>query len=79
MDKEQKYKVHKIIYTDSRGKRTNAFVAEESSKIALELLEDSLINFGYTPKNLEKMIPLVKTTEFFANKTWIKFREITSK
>ena len=67
------YNVYKIIYTDIRGKRANAFIAEESSEEALDVLEETLINFNYSNKDIEKMIPIVKITGETSLTDWIKF------
>lgn len=70
---ESKYKVHKVVYTDSRGRRVIAFVSEESGIKARRLLEDTLINFGYTPKNIENLIPVSKVISYSSSKSWIEF------
>ncbi len=68
------YKVHIIAYTDLNGNRTRAEVSEESTAKALLNLEEALFNFGYSEKNIENMLPIIKTTENLDSKTYIKFR-----
>lgn len=70
---ESKYKVHHVIYTDCRGKRARAFVAEESGEKALKLLEETLTNFGYSPKNIENLLPVAKVISYTSLKSWIEF------
>lgn len=71
---KEAYQVHEIVYTSMAGKRVKVHVAEESSQKALAMLEESLMNFGYTPKNIDNMFPISKITEYKSSKTWIDFR-----
>lgn len=71
---ENIYKVHIIAYTDLNGNRTRAEVSEESTAKALLNLEEALVNLGYSEKNIENMLPIIKTTENLDSKIYIKFR-----
>lgn len=73
-NKKVEYNVYMLVYTDILGKRSKAFVAEESSQKALEALEESLINLGYSKKNIEKLLPLAKITNNKSDRTYIDFK-----
>lgn len=69
-----RYKVYIIAYTDLNGNRTRAEVSEESTAKALLNLEEALVHLGYSGKNIENMLPIIKTTENLDSKIYIKFR-----
>lgn len=70
---KEKYGIYLIAYTDLRGKRTRAEVAEESNAKAFLYLEEALMNLGYEERNIENMTPLIKNTGKTSYKTYIKF------
>jgi len=74
MENQLKYKIHDIAYTEIGGKRAKENVSAESSEEALALLEEALLNFNYSHKDLENLIPLVKITRDTSNKTWVNFQ-----
>jgi hypothetical protein len=55
--------------------RTRAEVSEESTAKALLNLEEALFNFGILKKNIENMLPIIKTNRnILDSKTYNKFR-----
>lgn len=68
------YPMHKIVYTDMNKDRVVAFVSEDSSKLALILLEETLEKLGYSDKSIQNMLPVSRETEYEAPSGQIEFR-----
>ncbi len=72
--KGNEYPVYKLVYTDMQGKRSIAYIAEESSEIAIGLLKEVLESYGYSKKNLENLFEVSRKTECSAYKGSIVLR-----